>query len=112
MDGEPLVRFVAAVALREAGYEVAQTALSKLRSTMEQRVCRWLLLAHDRVDGDELALTHEFLATMLGVQRSGATLAVQELERKGLIGHRRGVVIIQDREGLKQNSNGTYTGCL
>ena len=57
----------------------------------------------------ELPLTHEFLAVMLGVRRSGVTVAVQELERKGLIAHRRSMITILDREGLEHSSNGTYS---
>jgi CRP-like cAMP-binding protein len=89
--------------------QTAQTALANGRSKIEERLARWLLMAHDRVDGDELTLTHEFLAVMLGVRRSGVTTAIQELERKGLIGHRRSFITIIDREGLEENSNGTYT---
>ena len=55
---------------------------------------------HDRVDGNEIPLTQEFLGVMLGTARPGVTVAVQELERRGWIGHRRGVVIILDREVL------------
>jgi CRP-like cAMP-binding protein len=88
--------------------QATQTALANGRSKMEERLSRWLLLAHDRIDGDELALTHEFLGMMLGVQRSGVTIAVQELERRGLIGTKRGLIIILNRAGLKKNSNGTY----
>jgi Mn-dependent DtxR family transcriptional regulator len=61
------------------------------------------------VDGDQLVLTHEFLALMLGVRRSGVTTALQELERKGLIAHRRSVITMLDREGLEESSNGSYT---
>jgi CRP-like cAMP-binding protein len=87
--------------------QTAQTALSNGRSKIEERLARWLLMAADRVEG-ELALTHEFLAIMLGVRRSGVTTALQELERTGLIAHRRGFVTILDREGLKEGCNGTY----
>jgi DNA-binding transcriptional regulator YhcF (GntR family) len=52
---------------------------------------------------------HEFLAVMLGVRRSGITTALQELERKGLIAHRRSFVTILDREGLEESSNGAYS---
>lgn len=55
--------------------QVAQTALANGRSKIEERLCRWLLMADDRIDGEELPLTHEFLSLMLGVQRSGVTLA-------------------------------------
>lgn len=87
--------------------QTTQTALSNGRGKIEERLARWLLMASDRVDG-ELPLTHEFLAMMLGVRRSGVTIAVQQLERTGLIAHRRGRVIILDREALEKSSNGTY----
>ena len=85
-----------------------QTSLANGRSKIEERLARWLLLAGDRVDGNELPLTHEFLAIMLGVRRSGVTVALQGLERTGLISHRRGVITVLDREALEQASNGTY----
>jgi CRP-like cAMP-binding protein len=89
--------------------QTTQTALANGQSKIEERLARWLLLAHDRVDGDGLPLTHEFLAVMLGVRRSGVTTALKELERKGLIAHRRSIITIADREGLEQNSNGAYS---
>jgi CRP-like cAMP-binding protein len=89
--------------------QTTQTALANGRSKIEERLARWLLMAHDRVDGNELPLTHEFLAVMLGVRRSGVTTAIQELERNGLIGHRRSYITILDREGLESGTNGTYS---
>jgi CRP-like cAMP-binding protein len=89
--------------------QTTQTALANGRSKIEQRLARWLLMAHDRVDGDDLPLTHEFIAVMLGVRRSGVTIALQELERKGLIAHRRSVITIVDRDALEHSSNGTYS---
>jgi CRP-like cAMP-binding protein len=77
--------------------QTTQTAMANGRGKIE-----------DRVDGNELRLTHEFLAVMLGVRRSGITTALQELERKGLIVHRRSVINITDREGLEESSNGAY----
>lgn len=88
--------------------QATQTALANGCGKIEERLSRWLLMADDRVDGNEVALTHEFLATMLGVRRSGVTVALQQLERAGLISHRRGVITILDREALEQRSNGTY----
>jgi CRP-like cAMP-binding protein len=88
--------------------QTAQTALSNGRSKIEERLARWLLLAADRSDGSALPLTHEFLAMMLGVRRSGVTVALQGLERAGLIAHKRGVITILDREALEKASNGTY----
>jgi CRP-like cAMP-binding protein len=88
--------------------QTTQTALANGRSKIEERLARWLLMADDRIDGGELRLTHEFLGIMLGVQRPGVTIALQELERSGLIAHRRGVISILDRDALQKNSNGTY----
>ena len=65
-------------------------------------------MAHDRVDGDTLTLTHEFLSVMLGVRRPGVTHAVNLLERTGLIAADRGVITIVDREGLEESCNGAY----
>ena len=78
------------------------------RSKIEERLARWLLMAHDRVDDDELRLTHEFLAVMLGVRRPGVTVAVNLLEKSGLIRAERGVITILDRQGLEETSNGAY----
>ena len=89
--------------------QTTQTALANGRSKIEERLARWLLMAQDRIDGDELALTHEFLGIMLGVRRSGVTTALQELEKKGLIAHRRSRVTIMDRQALEESSNGSYT---
>jgi CRP-like cAMP-binding protein len=88
--------------------QTTQTALANGRSKIEERLARWLLMAHDRIRVNELCLTHEFLAMMLGVRRSGVTVALQGLERLGLISHRRGVITILDRKALERNSNGTY----
>ena len=92
--------------------QTAQTALTNGGSRIEERLARWLLMAHDRVDGNELRLTHDFLAVMLGVRGSEATvgLALKQLERQGLIAHRGSVITIIDREGLEDGSNGTYGG--
>jgi CRP-like cAMP-binding protein len=65
-------------------------------------------MANDRLDGDEVPLTHEFLSVMLGVRRPGVTVALDVLERKGLIHAKRRVVAIRDRAGLRKFSNGAY----
>ena len=59
--------------------QMSQTAIANGRSKLEERLARWLLMGHDRVDGDELGLTHEFLGIMRGVQRPGVTIALQGL---------------------------------
>ncbi len=85
-----------------------QTALANGSAKLEERVARWLLMSHDRVNSRELALTHEFLAQMLGVRRAGVTIALQVLESKRLIRARRSRVTILDRAGLKRQANGSY----
>ena len=90
--------------LLQTGY----TAMANGRCKIEDRLARWLLMAHDRVDGDALALTHDFLAVMLGVRRPGVTHALNLLERTGLIQASRGTITIIDRDGLIENSNGAY----
>jgi CRP-like cAMP-binding protein len=89
--------------------QVTYTAVANGRSNIEERLARWLLMADDRVEGTELKLTHDFLAIMLGVRRSGVTVAMQVLERGGLIAHRRGNITILDRPRLEQSSNGIYS---
>lgn len=88
--------------------QVSFTALSNGRSKLEERLARWLLMAQDRSDGDDLILTHELLALMLGVRRPGVTTALSVLEDKGLINLRRGAIAIKDRDGLKLTANGAY----
>lgn len=88
--------------------QATRTAVANGRSKIEERLARWLLMADDRLDGPELPLTHEFLAMMLGVRRPGVTIAVQELEREGMIVRRRGRIVITDRQALENMSNGTY----
>lgn len=69
---------------------------------VEERCCRWLLTLHDRVDGDDLPVTHEFLAKMLGVQRSTISLTVRTFQIAGLIEQRRGGITITDRRGIEE----------
>ncbi|MFC6776836.1 Crp/Fnr family transcriptional regulator [Methylobacterium gregans] len=75
---------------------------------MEERLARWLLLAHDRVDGDELPLTHEFLSLMLAVRRSSLTIATHMLEGAGMIRAKRGLIIVLDRAKLEAAAGETY----
>jgi CRP-like cAMP-binding protein len=86
------------------------TALSNGRYKLEERLARWLLMAQDRSDGDDIALTHEFLAVMLGTRRPGITTALNELEKIDIIESRRGVVTVRDRAALEETANGSYGG--
>ncbi|WP_050596582.1 Crp/Fnr family transcriptional regulator [Mesorhizobium ciceri] len=84
------------------------TGLINARLKLEDRLARWLVMCGDRVDGQRLAITHEFLSVMLGVRRPGVTVALQTLEGRGLIRSNRGEVIIRDRAGLIEMANGSY----
>lgn len=79
----------------------AQSAACNALHTVEARFCRWLLTCRDRISTDTVALTQEFLADMLGVQRTTVTAVAGSLQNKGLIRYRRGVVDILDRAGLE-----------
>jgi CRP-like cAMP-binding protein len=90
------------------GVQSAFTALANAEGKIEERLARWLLMAQDRIEADELAMTQEFLALMLGVRRAGVTTALQQLENKGLIKRTRGAVTVKDRDGLQECANGLY----
>ncbi|WP_243625889.1 Crp/Fnr family transcriptional regulator [Phenylobacterium hankyongense] len=82
------------------GHAIQSVACNALHS-VEARFCRWLLTCHDRISTDTVALTQEFLADMLGVQRTTVTAVARSLQEKGVIRYRRGVVDIIDRAGLE-----------
>ncbi len=88
--------------------QVAQTALANGRGSIEERLARWIVMARDRVDTDDLNLTHEFLGVMLGVRRAGVTIAIDRLEQLGLIDNKRSLIIVLDRDGLIAKTNGLY----
>jgi CRP-like cAMP-binding protein len=82
-------------------YMFAQTAACNGLHSLEERICRWLLRAQDIVHTDCFPVTHESLATILGVQRAGVSLAAYDLRRRGLINYTRGMISILDREALE-----------
>jgi CRP-like cAMP-binding protein len=88
--------------------QLAHSALANGRYTMHERLARWLLMCHDRLDGDHLPLTHEFLSIMLGVRRSGVTNEVHILEGLGAIRATRGDIHVIDREKLEAIAGGSY----
>jgi CRP-like cAMP-binding protein len=88
--------------------QTTHTALSNGSAKLAERLARWLLMAHDRIDGDGLPLVHDFLAVMLGVRRPGVTVALHSLERTGLIENSRAVIKIVDRKGLEEIANASY----
>jgi CRP-like cAMP-binding protein len=88
--------------------QVSQTAVCNRLHSVEQRLCRWLLLSHDRVPSDEIAMTQEFIATMLGGRRESVTIAAGHLQEAGLIDYSRGHIKIRDRKGLERHSCECY----
>lgn len=81
---------------------VAQSAACNSMHLIEQRCARWLLISSDAVGSSEFGLTHEFLSQMLAVRRPGVTVAIGELEKRKLIGHRYGNITILDKQGLEK----------
>jgi CRP-like cAMP-binding protein len=88
--------------------QVAQSAACNHFHSLQERCCRWLLMTHDRMQSDEFLLTQEFLAMMLGVQRTGVTAAAGALQRAGLIRYSRGTVTMLDERGLVRRSCECY----
>ena len=99
-----LLRRYAAYSLRNAKQSVACNALH----SVEERMCRWLLMTQDRVGKDEFWLTHELLAAMLGVRRQSVSIVAGTLQKAGFIAYRHGVMRVVDREGLEAASCECY----
>jgi len=81
--------------------QMAQTAVCNRHHSLDQQLCRWLLLSLDRLQGNQLVMTQELIANMLGVRREGVTEAALKLQRAGLISYARGRIDVLDRPGLE-----------
>ncbi len=88
--------------------QMAQTAVCNRHHTLDQQLCRWLLLSLDRLQGSDLVMTQELIANMLGVRREGVTEGALKLQKAGLIHYSRGHVTILDRAGLEQRTCECY----
>jgi CRP-like cAMP-binding protein len=88
--------------------QMAQTAVCNRHHSLDQQLCRWLLLSLDRLPSNELIMTHELIANMLGVRREGVTAAAGHLQTAGLIEYHRGRITVLDRPGLEARSCGCY----
>lgn len=82
--------------------QISQTAVCNRLHSVEQQLCRWILLSHDRLETDELIMTHDLISNMLGVRREGVTRAAQKLQEKGLIKNNRGAITLLNRQGLEK----------
>jgi CRP-like cAMP-binding protein len=88
--------------------QMAQTAVCNRHHSLDQQLCRWLLLSLDRLQSNALVMTQELIANMLGVRREGVTEAALSLQRAGLIEYRRGHITVLDRAGLEQRTCECY----
>lgn len=108
LDENPVLRSVILRYNEALHAQVSQTAACNSRHTLEQRLARWLLMAHDRLRGDVLPLTQEFLAMMLGVHRPSVSLTAGILQRAGLISYVNGVITVLNRSSLETASCECY----
>lgn len=88
--------------------QICYTALCNANCQVDERLARWLLMCHDRVDGDEIALTHDFISSRLSVRRPSITTALHVLEGRKFVRAERGRVTIRDRKGLEEFAGGFY----
>jgi CRP-like cAMP-binding protein len=109
LEEDPAVRRHFLLYARSFMLQTAQTALANGRCTIEERLARWLLMSQDRLDGNDVPLTHEFLSLMLGVRRPGVTVALQSLEAAKLIRNTRGCVTILNRSKLVDIAGTAYS---
>lgn len=88
--------------------QISQTAVCNRLHTVDQQLCRWLLINHDQMETNKLVMTQELIANMLGVRREGVTIAARKLQEKGLIKYSRGTIIMTNRKGLEEASCECY----
>jgi CRP-like cAMP-binding protein len=108
MEGSAALRLVLKRYTLAFQAQVTMTAACNARHAIEQRLSRWLLIAHDRAGADEFPMTHEFVSMMLGVRRPGVSLAAGVLQKAGLIRYVRGRMAVTDRPGLEAASCECY----
>jgi CRP-like cAMP-binding protein len=97
------LRYVQAMSI-----QTSQTAFANANNMVEARLARWLLMCHDRVEGNDIPLTHALISIMLGVRRAGVTVALHLLEGNKLIRAKRGLITILDREKLEELADDAY----
>lgn len=108
LEHAPALRRAMRQALETLVAQLAQVAACNSCHTLPERLARWLLMAHDRMEGDELPLTQNLLAAVLAVRRPGVTIAMGALQAAGLLRRSRGRIVICDRPGLEAAACGCY----
>ena len=88
--------------------QMSQTAVCNRHHSLDQQLCRWLLLSLDRLEGDQLVMTQELIGNMLGVRREGVTEAANKLKKNKLIRYARGKITVLDRAGLEARTCECY----
>jgi CRP-like cAMP-binding protein len=100
-EGNAALRSVLLRYAQASHVQVAQTAACNGQHAVDERLARWMLMAHDRAEADEFPMTQEFIATMLGVRRAGISVAAGVLQKAGVIRYAYGRITILDRAGLE-----------
>jgi CRP-like cAMP-binding protein len=108
MGKSPSLQLLLTRAVQAFAIQASYTTLANGRADIDERLARWLLMSQDRLQDDVLPLTHEFLSFMLGVRRAGVTVAINQLEAKGLVEGRRSAVVVKDRDGLVKLAGSLY----
>lgn len=108
LDSSPELRRICKLYVHVLVEQLAQSIACNCFHDVSERLARWLLMTHDRACGEELELTHAFLATMLGVRRSAVTIAAGKLQREKLISYSRGQIRVLSRSGLEEMSCECY----
>ncbi len=106
MDDSPAVRDAAMRFVQSLTRQIMETAAWNASRTLRERCVHWLLMAHERVEGDDLPVTHEALSALLGVRRSGVTVTMAALQEEGLVRISRGRIRVMDRAGLALLADG------
>ncbi len=108
MDGSMSLRSLLLRYAHAFMVQIAQTAVCNTRHEVHERLARWMLMAHDRADGDSIEFTHEFLSLMLGVRRAGITEAIGPLQKAGIVRQGQGRIRVLSRAGLEAASCSCY----
>jgi CRP-like cAMP-binding protein len=108
VDTSPEIRRLLLLYCLALNYQAAQTAYSNAALHIEARVARWVLMTHDRAGKGVVAISHEAIALMLGIRRSGVTVALNEMEKRGLLRLQRGGLLVVDPIGLRELAGDSY----